>query len=283
MGAGDFYVSSRRNKYDDFAWEAPVNLGSTVNSLFDEFGPTGFEPEGTDGLTLYFNSNRPGGPGGHDIYSTETGPDGIFLPPALVPELSSPADDTFPAVTRADGVEIFLASNRAGTLGNADLWTATRNMISGTWSIPENLGSAVNSPVNEQRPTVSWFGNSILFHSNRGGNPNLYETTRNIPVVTDITFDPPNISSRSGGTFTTTMSGTNLNDKTYFDIRFRRPGATTDETVLNWQQGPSVRHSLPLDIEAGIWIVTGVRTHIEANDHTGTFNAVSASLNVVAF
>src|SRR5205085_12126628 len=118
-----------------------VNLGSTINSLFDEFGPSGFEAEGTDDLNLYFTSNRPGGLGGYDIYTTRTAPDGIFLPPTLVPELSSSADDQFPAVSRTDGLEMFLTSNRPGTLGNFDLWKAQRTRISDTWSVPENLES----------------------------------------------------------------------------------------------------------------------------------------------
>src|SRR5207237_8248408 len=109
---------------DDFGCDTPVYLRLTVNSLFDEFRPSGFETEGTDDLTFYFTSNRPGGLGGYDIYTTKTAPDGTFLPPAVVRELSSPADDQFPTVSRRDGLEIFFTSNRPGGLGNFDIWTA---------------------------------------------------------------------------------------------------------------------------------------------------------------
>src|SRR5438034_6176124 len=44
-------------------WSPPVNLGPTVNSGFIDAGPA----LSKDGLSLYFNSNRPGGYGGNDI------------------------------------------------------------------------------------------------------------------------------------------------------------------------------------------------------------------------
>ena len=283
MGAGDFYVSSRQNKYDDFAWETPVSLGPTVNSILDEYGPSGFENEGTDDLTLYFNSNRPGGLGGYDIYTTRTAADGTFLPVTLVTELSSAGDDTFPAVSRRDGLELFLLSNRTGTLGGFDLWSARRDRTSDAWSVPENLGPTVNSTANEQRPTISWFGNSLTFPSDRGtpNDSNLFETFRNIPAVATMAFDVANV--RTGGSFTATLSGTNLTDKTYFDVRFRRPSGTADEVVVNWQQGTSISHTLPGGTETGSWIITGVRAHQDVNDRTGPFAVVSATLNIVSF
>jgi para-nitrobenzyl esterase len=45
------------------------------------------------------------------------------------------------------------------------------------------------------------------------------------PTVTGITFDPGTV--RAGGNFSVRFSGSNLTDKTYFDVRFRRPGSTT--------------------------------------------------------
>lgn len=41
-------------KFSD--WAVPTNLGPTVNSPFNDFGAA----ISKDGLTLYFNSNRPG-------------------------------------------------------------------------------------------------------------------------------------------------------------------------------------------------------------------------------
>lgn len=176
----DLYASSRRNTRDDLAWEMAVPL-TALNTPFDEFGPTGYEDEDTDDLVLYFTSNRPGGPGGADIYTSRTAGDGTLLPPTLVPELSSSADDLF-ANVRKDGRELFLSSNRGGTIGSFDFWVARRRRTSKPWSVPENLGPVVNSTMFEQRPAISRNALTLIFTSNRPdgnfGNFDLYETTR---------------------------------------------------------------------------------------------------------
>jgi hypothetical protein len=172
-------MSFRRDTHDDFAWEAPVNIHA-INSAFDEFGPWAFEEEETDTFQFYFTSNRPGGLGGYDIYTSTMGTDGTFSPPVLVPELSSPANDTFPVV-RKDGLEMFITSDRPGTLGGFDLWVSRRESTSEPWSTPVNLGPVVNSAAAEQRAALSWDGMTMIFFSNRPGGFggfDLYETTR---------------------------------------------------------------------------------------------------------
>lgn len=172
----DLYVASRRKKSDDLAWKAPVPLAA-LNSPFNELPGSVYEDEDTDDLVLYFSSDRPGGPGGDDVYMTRTGEDGRLLPPTLVAELSSPARDLFPTV-RKDGKELFLSSDRVGTFGNLDLWVATRKHSDADWSVPENLGATVNTAAFEQRPALSRNGLSLIFSTNRDGNFDLYEMTR---------------------------------------------------------------------------------------------------------
>ncbi len=139
LGGFDLYVSRRRDKRDDFGWEAPVNLGSAVNTAADETDAAFFEDEATGATILYFASNRPGGPGGNDIYASTLLPDGTFGPALLVAELSTPFDDMQPAIRR-DGLELFLGSDRPGTNGASDLWVATRASTTDLWSTPVNLG-----------------------------------------------------------------------------------------------------------------------------------------------
>jgi Tol biopolymer transport system component len=175
-GGIDLYVSSRRNKRNDFAWEMADPLAA-MNTPFNEFGPTGYEDEETGDLVLFFTSDRPGGPGGPDIYMSRTASDGTLLPPTLVAELSSSAQDLF-ANVRKDGRELFLSSDRNGTIGNLDFWVASRESTSDPWSVPENLGPIVNSTGFEQRPAISWDAQTLIFTSNRDGNFDLYQTTR---------------------------------------------------------------------------------------------------------
>ena len=83
-----------------------------------------------------------------------------------------------------------------------------------------------------------------------------------------------------GGAFTTTFTGVNLTDATYFDVRYRAPGSTTDEVALNWQKGTAVDHTVALGMLPGDWKITGVRSHRDENDHSGSFNALSSLLTV---
>jgi hypothetical protein len=64
QGGYDIYVSQRDSLED--AWEAPVNLGTTINGPYLE-GCMAFSP---DGHWLIFTSDRPGGCGGTDLWAS---------------------------------------------------------------------------------------------------------------------------------------------------------------------------------------------------------------------
>jgi len=179
-GGLDIWVSRRKDKRDDFGWEAPINLGCILNSTADDDGPTYFEDESTGKTTLYFTSLRTGGLGDFDIYSSELGPDGVFGPGVLVTELSGPTRDTRTTIRR-DGLEMFLTSDRTGSLGGLDLWMSTRAATTDSWSAPVNLGPGINTASSDGAPALSFDGTTLYFYSNRpggvGGN-DLYVATR---------------------------------------------------------------------------------------------------------
>lgn len=80
-----------------------------------------------DGRTIYFDSVRPGGFGGPDLYSaTRPLPFGSFGPAVHLSNLSSPEFDARPFI-RADGKMLTFSSARAGSTSPApDIWFATR-------------------------------------------------------------------------------------------------------------------------------------------------------------
>jgi hypothetical protein len=187
-GFNDLYMTFRRNAADDFAWEPPVRI-EELSSSRDDYGPWGFRDPSTGRLTLYFASDRPGGPGGYDIYSTTLQADGKFSVPVVVPELSTSVNDVMPTI-REDGLELFLTSNRAGGLGNVDMWTATRASTSEPWSVPVNVGGPVNTTAGEQRAGLFSNATELHFFSARPGGlggSDLYRATRNrttlVPIV----------------------------------------------------------------------------------------------------
>ena len=87
---------------------------------------------------LFFASDRPGGIGSFDNYVSQSFGDGSLTHARLVPELSIPAIDLRASV-RFDGLEVVLFSDRLGSLGGFDLWTATRGTVFNPWSIPTTL------------------------------------------------------------------------------------------------------------------------------------------------
>ena len=109
-GGFDIWVSWRHNTSDDFAWQAPVNLGAQFNSAVTDAGPAYFENDDGGVPLLFLASNRAGGAGGLDIYVSELTAGGSFRPPVLVNELSGAFNDLTPAV-RHDGLELIIASN----------------------------------------------------------------------------------------------------------------------------------------------------------------------------
>jgi hypothetical protein len=182
-GGSDIYVSRRQDKNDDTGWEPAVNLGchpNGPNSTVNDITPSLFEDD--DEIThLYFSSNRPGGAGGSDIYDSLLQPDGTFGQGTNVNELNTSANDLRPNVRGRDGREIFFESNRPGTLGLTDLYTATRESNLDPWSTPSSLGPVVNSAFIESRASLNWDGTELYFGSDRPGGfggQDVYVTRR---------------------------------------------------------------------------------------------------------
>ncbi|MHC4118731.1 MAG: DUF4440 domain-containing protein [Planctomycetota bacterium] len=159
LGYGDIWVTKRTSIHDD--WGAPVNLGPPVNSSSWELCPY----ISTDGLMLYFSSLRPGGYGNDDLYvaTRATKDDDWSDAVNLGPVVNSNAYD-FGTCVSADGLELYFhAYERAGGLGELDLWVTTRETTDDDWGQPVNLGPTVNSSASEGYPSLSPDGLTLFF------------------------------------------------------------------------------------------------------------------------
>jgi len=140
-------------------WSEPANLGAPINTTGQETSPS----VTADG-TLYFDSTRPGGRGGLDIYAAKW-IDGKYAEPENLGEaINSTAFDTN-ACFDARGERLFFASNREGGAGSWDLYVSVRR--NGRWEAARNLGNAVNTRAEERWPAVSPDGRYLYFTSNR--------------------------------------------------------------------------------------------------------------------
>jgi hypothetical protein len=152
-------------------WSEPVNLGPVVNSPFSDQAPA----VSTNGLSLYFTSNRPGGLGGTDLYvSQRRRGDQPWGPPVnLGPVINTAFADWRPGLSR-DEHWLFFSSTRPG-FGGFDLWVSYREHVHDdfAWQPPVNLGPGVNTPFEEI--TNAYLENDdagvplLFFASNRPG------------------------------------------------------------------------------------------------------------------
>ena len=171
-GGGDIYLG-RDNPAKGWTVEhlGCAADGSGPNFPGGEFGPSLVETD--EGTLLYFSSDGFDVGGDQDIYVSRRAADGSFGAPTIVAELSTDQHDFMPNV-RKDGLEIVFNSNRPGGFGGQDVYTAWRASTGDPWSIPVNLGSAVNTAGNETRSSLSWDGRRLHF----GRNGDIFVSSR---------------------------------------------------------------------------------------------------------
>jgi len=183
FGSYDLWVATRQTTEDD--WGTPVNLGPTVNSSTYAM-ESSISP---DGLTLWFESPRPGGLGGADVWMTTrpTISDPWGPPVNLGPPVNSAFDDGDPSISD-DGRIFFFTSGRPGGYGGYDLWVSTRKTTDDQWGTPVNLGRSVNQTYNELGSNISADGRTLYFNSNRPGGYGSYDLWQ-APIIPIIDFN----------------------------------------------------------------------------------------------
>ncbi|HUU16553.1 MAG TPA: hypothetical protein VMW72_05340 [Sedimentisphaerales bacterium] len=183
-GNGDLWVTTRTTKDDD--WGPPVNLGPVINSSAHDD-----EPDiSTDGLSLYFSSERSDGLNGLDLWVTTraTKDDDWGNPVNLGPKVNSSADDNCPSIS-ADDLALFFASRRPGGQGQWDLWLTTRRTKYDDWGSPVNLGPIINDSGNDFGPEISHDGSTLYFCTHRIGTGDADLWQASIEPVVDLNTD----------------------------------------------------------------------------------------------
>ena len=120
----------------------------------------------SDGRTLYFISDRPGGMGGYDIYKSVKNDKGEWSYPAnLGPKINSTGNEKSPFI-HPDGKTLYFSTDGWMGLGGFDIFYS-RLDTSGNWTKPRNIGYPINSSEDEIGFFVSTDGSHGFFASNK--------------------------------------------------------------------------------------------------------------------
>lgn len=133
---GDVILKIYTSKLVDGIWQETKSL-----SLNTEEYSTGHPCLSTDGKTLFFVSNKPGGYGDTDIYKSKWEDDHWGEAINLGPNINTEGAEMFPYVSK-EGV-IYFASNGHQGLGGLDNFMS--EPWGDSWSIAYNLGSPINT------------------------------------------------------------------------------------------------------------------------------------------
>ena len=108
-------------------WEDPVNQGPNINTAGNEFHFT----QDTDGV-VYFTSNRPGGFGGTDLYSSKQLGQNSWTPAInLGPQVNTESADMCPALPPGGGTLTWFSNQSDSSFGAFDIfWTNKTNLTS---------------------------------------------------------------------------------------------------------------------------------------------------------
>lgn len=126
----------------------------------------------TDGNTLYFSSDMPGGMGGYDIYRVQKTPQGWSAPQNLGPKVNTAKNEVAPFINYA-GKTLFFASNgHPDGLGGLDLYNVNPENPD---AAPEHMDAPYNSEADDMGIVTDEDGTFGYFASKRAGGHGEYD------------------------------------------------------------------------------------------------------------
>lgn len=158
----DFYVSKQVNN----SWQPREAMGAPIKSGYNE----GAQCVSPDGRYLFYTlCNTDYGMGSCDLYWAKRIGDRWSRPRNFGEPVNSKHWESQPTIA-PDGRTIIFASNRPGGFGGVDLWK-TIMTEEGVFSVPENLGSVINTKGDDTAPFIHSDGKTLYFCSD--GRPGM--------------------------------------------------------------------------------------------------------------
>lgn len=165
----DLYVTLKKKG----KWAKPTQMNRAINSTSWDGQPS----LSSDGKTLYFSSERPGGQGGRDIwYSKYHEEKGWSLARPLPSGINTPGHEESPFI-HADGHTLYFRSSGLGGMGDYDIFYTRYLTDKKGWTKPKNIGYPINTKGDDGALSVSLDGKTAYFASDRDSRdtktPNL--------------------------------------------------------------------------------------------------------------
>jgi outer membrane protein OmpA-like peptidoglycan-associated protein len=191
-GDGNIYSTSLNGD----VWGVPIKLNENINSKH-------WEPSAAisaDGSKLYFTSNKPGGFGGSDLYTSNRLPNGEWgKSENMGAAINTIYDEDGPFI-HPDGVTLAFSSNGHSSMGGFDIFTSTRS-VSGVWTNPANVGFPINTTDDDIYYVLSPDNKTAYFSSFREGGigeKDIYSAKFVDRKETPLTLMKGNVIDESG-------------------------------------------------------------------------------------
>lgn len=175
-GSDKFAKNSDEKIYRVQIYKAEFKEGKWTNVTMLPFSSDSYSVEHPfltkDGKKLYFASDMPGSLGSFDIYVVDVNEDGTYSQPRNLGEsINTIQREQFPFLTE-DGTLYFASDGHQGN-GNLDVFMSQK-LSETEFDKPINLGSTINSEMDDFNFILDEKTQKGYFASNRTGDDNLY-------------------------------------------------------------------------------------------------------------
>lgn len=178
---GDIYET----KFINGKWTEPSPLPYPINTRFRETSASITK----DGKQIFFSSNRKGGIGGMDIWTSTLLDNGKWSKPKNMGDAINTKGDEDGVYISPDGNTLYFSSNGRGGFGGFDIFVCNKNEF-GTWTKPRNLGYPINSAGDDVFFTPDEDSTTAYFTSYRYGSKGadifvvlLEDKSNNRPII----------------------------------------------------------------------------------------------------
>lgn len=173
LGRCDLYFSVKEGEN----WSIPRNIGIPVNTQYRETQPS----ISSDGRTLFFSSDRPGGAGLHDIWFSKRNENDQWLPPENLGNTVNTRGIEMSPFIHPDNRSLYFSSDGHLGLGGYDLFVSRKDSV-GKWQDAVNLGYPINTHRDEIGLVVNSRGDKAYYASdvNKANGKDIY--IFNLPV-----------------------------------------------------------------------------------------------------